>query len=54
MDVYAVVIDFSPLSDCLVDMGGEHFGAEGRIVVSADSEGAFVGVRWRVGLSFSM
>ena len=54
MDAYAVVVNFSPLSDCWVDVGGEHFVVEGRIVVSVDSEGAFIGVRRGVRLSFSV
>ena len=54
VDVKAVVVDFSPLSDCRVDTWGEHSGVQGCVVKSADGEGALVRIRWRVGLSFAV
>ena len=54
VDVKAFVVDFSPLADYRVEMWGEHYGVQGCVVKSADGEGAFVRVRWRVGLSFAV
>ena len=49
-----VVVQFSPLSDCWVDMWGEHSNVEGCVVKPADGEGSFACVQWRVGLSFAV
>ncbi len=54
MDVEAVIVQFSPPSDCWVDMWGEHYDIEGCVVKSADGEGALACVRWRMGLLFTV
>ena len=53
-DIKAVVVDFLSLADCRVDVWEEHLGVHGSVVESADGEGVFVRVRWRVGLSFAV
>ena len=54
MDIEAVIIHFSSFSNRWVYMRGEHSGVKGCIVKSADGEGAFVRVRWRLCLFFAM
>jgi hypothetical protein len=50
VDIKAVVVNFSSLAGCWVDIWGEHYGIQGCVVKSADGEGEFIRVRWRVGL----
>ena len=54
MDVEVVVVQFSPLSDCWVDMWGDHFGDEECVLKPAVGERAFIRVRWRVCLAFAV
>jgi hypothetical protein len=54
MDVYAIVVQLSPLSDCWVEMWAQHPGVKGCVVKPAYGERAFVCVRWRVVLSFAV
>ena len=54
MYVETVIIEFSPLSDCWVNMCGEHFGVKGCVVKSADGKGALVRVRWCMRLSLAV
>ena len=54
MDVEAAIIKLSQLSDCWVNMRGEHFGIEGCVVKSTDGKGALVSVRWRMRLSLAV
>ncbi len=45
MYVKAVVVNFALLSNKWVDVWGEHSGVKGRVILSTDGEGAFIGVR---------
>ena len=54
MDVEAFVFDFAAPTNCRVYVRGEHSGLHGCIVESSDGEGAFVRIRWGVGLSLAV